>query len=745
MRRIAIWVCFPVLLAAAGELDRDLQRIFGSQDYKVLRPGQLKWSSDGDTYTTVEGSSIVRYETESGKRTVAIGSSLLTPSGTSAPLPIDDYTWSDDSRSLLIFTSAKMVWRQKTRGDYWVLNLHTHGLKKLGGHAPPSSLMFAKFSPQGTHVAYVRANNIYVEDLSTGAIRALTNTGSATLINGTFDWVTEEEFKLRDGFRWSSDGRQIAFWQFDVSGVEPFTLVDNTTSSHPILKTYPYPHPGGKNSAVRIGVVSVEGGSIRWMNIPGDPRNTYIFRVTWTNSNGELLIGQLNRFQNSMTLYLGDASTGSTKPLFEDKDSAWVNVRDSRPDIPVLQSTWLDDGRSLLWTSERDGWNHLYSISRKNGEARLLTDAPQDVISMEGVDRKSNSIYFGSSPENATQRYLYRASLGDPRLVSRVTPASQPGTHSYALSPDCRWAFHTYSTFDRPPSADLIRLPSHEVVRELEGNGALRAAVAPIVRSTPVEFFRVPAGDGVILDGFLIRPPDFDPSRKYPVIVYVYGEPASASVVDAWGNERGMFHRSLAAEGYLIVCMDNRGTPQPRGREWRKSIYKQIGSLPAAEQTAGLLALMKSRPYIDPNRVGVWGWSSGGSNTLNLMFRAPDVYRVGVAVAPVPDLTLYDSIYQERYLGLPEKDSEVYHRASPINFAEGLRGPLLLIHGSGDDNVHYQGSERLINRLVELGKPFDFMEYPNRTHSIDEGAGTSLHLHSAIARFFKDHLRAGPI
>jgi dipeptidyl-peptidase 4 len=744
MRRIAIWICFPVLLAATSELDRDLQRIFATRDYKVLEPGRMKWSKDGAAYTTVEESAIIRYETESGNRTVVASPSLLTPSGASASLPIDDYEWSPNGRALLIFTSAKKVWRQKTLGDYWVLDLDARTLKKLGGKAPPSALMFAKFSPQGNRVAYVRDNNIYAEDLSSGAIRALTNTGSEKLINGTFDWVNEEEFKLRDGFRWSPDGRQIAFWQFDVSGVQPFTLIDDTTGAYPVLTTYPYPHPGGTNSAVRVGVVSTNGGAIRWMDTPGDPRNTYIFRLTWTPSSGELLIGQLNRLQNTMTLFLGDATTGRVKSLFQDKDSAWVNVRDSRPDTPVLQSTWLEDGASFLWASERDGWNHLYSVSRANGTARLLTGAAQDVISVEGVDRKSNSIYFGSSPENATQRYLYRASLDDPKSVARVTPLSQPGTHAYTISPDCRWAFHTYSTFDRPPSTDIIRLPSHEVVRVLEDNHAVRSAVEPLVRSTPVEFVQVPAGDGVTLDAFLIKPPAFDSSSKYPAIVYVYGEPATASVLDAWQSERGMFHRSLAKEGYLIICMDNRGTPAPKGREWRKVIYKQFGSLPVAEQTAGLLALLKSRPYIDPSRIGVWGWSSGGTNTLNLMFRAPQVYRTGVAVAPVPDLTLYDTIYEERYLGVPDKDDDIYRRASPITFAEGLRGPLLLIHGSGDDNVHYQGSEKLINRLVELGKPFDFMEYPNRTHSIDEGPGTSLHLHSAIARFFQEHLPSGP-
>jgi dipeptidyl-peptidase-4 len=319
----------------------------------------------------------------------------------------------------------------------------------------------------------------------------------------------------------------------------------------------------------------------------------------------------------------------------------------------------------------------------------------------------------------------------------------QPGTHFYRISPNCQWAFHTYSRFDRPPVTDLISLPDHKSVRTLEDNSVLRANVASSVEP-PVEFLQISLADGATLDGWLLKPRVFDPSKKYPLLVHVYGEPAGVTVLDAWLGNGTLFHRALADDGYLIASFDNRGTPAPKGRAWRKAVYGAVGVLSAQEQTEAVLALARQRPYVDVTRVGVWGWSGGGSNTLNLMFRPPDLFSVGVSVAPVPDQKLYDTIYQERYMGLPEENAQGYRSGSPINFAEGLRGKLLIVHGSGDDNVHFQGTQKLLNRLIELGKPFEFMEYPNRTHSISEGSGTTLHVYSLIARYVEEHLPAGP-
>lgn len=736
---------------ASEELTKTLDRIFNAKDFEAKRFGPARWIDGGSAYTTVEPSAanadakdgakdkdvpkdIVRYDTASGKREVLVSSTILMPSGESKPLAIDDYAWSKDGKRLLVFTNTRKVWRRNTRGDYWVLDQESGQLRKLGSPAPASTLMFAKFSPDGSRVGYVRENNIYVEDLTTGDIRQITSRSSEVIINGTSDWVYEEEFNVRDGFRWSPDGRSIAYWQFDTSGVQEFTLVNYTDSLYPILTRFPYPKVGTTNSAARVGVVSASGGETRWMDVRGDPRDNYIARMEWAGNSNELVLEQLNRLQNTSDLLLANVQTGQVRRVFRDRDDAWVDVMED------IRST--EDGQQFLWLSERDGWRHVYAVTRQDGSARLVTQEPADVIDLLEGNPKGDWVYYIASPNNPTEHYLYRARVDGSGSAERLTPASATGTHDYSISPDGQWAFHTYSSFDQPPVTELVKLPSHAVVRVLEQNADLRSKAAPLIE--PVEFFHVDSGDGATLDGWMIKPRGFDPSKKYPVLVYVYGEPADVTVTNAWHGERSLFHRAFANDGYIVISIDNRGTPAPKGRAWRKIIYGSVGVLSSEEQAVALRNLLATRPYLDRDRVAVWGWSGGGSNTLNLMFRSPDLYKVGVAVAPVPDQRYYDTIYQERYMGLPKQNPDGYRSGSPINFAEGLRGKLLLVHGSGDDNCHMQGSQLLINRLIQLGKPFDFMEYPNRTHAISEGDGTSFHIYSLIARYIEEHVPAGP-
>jgi dipeptidyl-peptidase-4 len=769
----AISIASPTFLSGSDELNQRLNRIFGSRSFSEKRFGPARWIRGGASFTTLEPSpaiptarDIIEYSTATGKRSVLVSAAQLKPSDADKPLTIEDYQWDHDLQRLLVFTESRRTWRTNSRGDYWLLDLNTGALKKLGGNSPPSSLMFAKFSPEGDRVAYVRANNLYVEELATNTIRALTSDGSDTLVNGTSDWVYEEELNLRDGFRWSPDGLNIAFWQFDQSGVELFTVIDNTSSLYPTLTRFPYPTAGQKNSAVRVGVVSAEGGPPVWMQIPGDPRENYLFRMDWVNDH-ELAVGQLNRKQNIAAIYLSDVTSGSAKEIFRDQDEAWVDVRES---AGAARGTggfdWLKDHQAFVWLSERDGWRRAWSVSHETGKAVAVTPEAEDVMSVQGIDPERYWIYYIAAPENATERYLYHSPLDSspappprpparsrssrsatplakPASFERLTPPAQHGVHSYDISPDFRWAFHTYSTFDSPPMTELISLPDHKPVRTLEDNAELSANAAGLLEPH-AEFLQLPLAEGVSVDAWMLKPRSFDPAKKYPLLVYVYGEPASATVMNQWQGSRALFERAIAADGYLVVSIDNRGTPAPKGRAWRKVIYGAVGVLSAKEQTEAVIALAKARTYVDLSRVGVWGWSGGGSNTLNLMFRSPDLFKVGVAVAPVPDQKLYDTIYQERYMGLPDENAEGYRSGSPINFADGLRGKLLIIHGSGDDNVHFQGTEKLINRLVELGKPFDFMEYPNRSHGIFEGAGTSLHVYSLIARYIEDHLPAGP-
>ena len=732
-------------------LDQQIDRIYKDNEYALPRFGPARWLEDGTAYTTVEpaangGSEIVRYDAATGARSVLISGAQLTPPGGDKPLTIADYVWSEDGSKLLIFTNTRKVWRLNTRGDYWVLSLsaqaNTSGseggkggsLKQVGAGAPEASLMFAKFSPDATRVAYVRANNIYVEHLADGKTTQLTSDGSETIINGTADWVYEEEFGVRDGFRWSPDGKSIAYWQFDSSGVGIFSLINNTDSLYPVITKIPYPKAGTTNSSARVGVVAADGGPTTWIKTEGDPRNTYLARIGWIDA-GTVAIQQLNRLQNRNDFLSADVKSGDVKRIFRDQSKQWVDVNEEVP--------WIDGGRTFLWQSEKNGWNQVYRVPREGGDGQLITKFDGDVTDIAGFDEKGGWMYFRASPDNAGQRYLYRAKLDGSTAPQRVTPAGQPGTHRYDVSPNGRLAFHTYSQFEMPPVTKVIELPSHKVLRPLTDPSTVAAKVKPLL-TPPAEFFRIDIGDGVLLDGYMLKPSTFDPSRKYPFITHVYGEPAGQTVNDSWGGNQLLFHRALTEAGYIVISIDNRGTPAPRGTEWRKVVYGTVGDLSSKDQAAAVRALIARHAFLDGDRVGVWGWSGGGTNTLNAMFRFPDVYRVGVSVAPVPDQRLYDTIYQERYMGLPQENAEGYRVGSAINFAEGLRGKLLLIHGSGDDNVHVQGTEKLINRLIELGKPFDAMIYPNRSHSISEGPGTSAHVYKLIARYFVENLPPGP-
>jgi dipeptidyl-peptidase-4 len=723
----------------AKALDDQITQIFAANTYQVPRFGPARWLPDGSSYTTVEesadgnGRDIIRYDAASGARSVLISSKQLVAPGTSQPMSIDNYVWSSDGKRLLIFTNSKKVWRDNTRGDYYVLDIADGKLHKLGGKGPESTLMFAKFSPDATKVAYVRGNNIFVEMIEEGHIRQITADGTDTTINGTSDWVYEEELGLRDAFRWSPDGANIAFWQFDATGVGTFTLINDTDTLYPETKKIAYPKVGTANSAVRIGVVNVESKKTRWMKTPGDPRDSYLARMEWMDGS-TVGIQQLNRLQNQNDLLLADARTGEVRRVFRDENKAWVDTQGI---------TWIDSGKSFLCLSERDGWRKIYKVSRDGSQITPITLFDADVLELSGVNETAGWAYFIASPEKATERYLYRSKLDGTGTPERVTPADQRGTHRYDVAPGGQLAFHTYSRFDQPPAVSVVSLPEHTALRTLTDTSALVAKLAPILKPE-VEFFTIDVGDGVTLDGYMLKPSTFDPTKKYPVISHVYGEPASQTVMDQWGGSGILFHRALAEAGYIVLSVDNRGTPAPKGAAWRKVIYGAVGDLASKEQAAAMRALAAKYPFIDASRIGVWGWSGGGTNTLNAMFRFGDVYKVGVSVAPVPDQKLYDTIYQERYMGLPSTNADGYKLGSAINFADGLKGKLLIIHGSGDDNVHYQGTERLFNKLIELGKPFDVMVYPNRTHSISEGAGTSVHVYKRIARYFIENLPAGP-
>ncbi len=756
-RRIQIIPIFLLLILPvfAQQSDPSLLTVDSVFTYRTRSLGPVQWQNDGSGYLALEPSptkknflDIVRYDVATGDRTIKVSAEKLTPTGATDPLTVEEFSMTGDEQKILIFTESARVWRSNTRGDYWVLDLKANTLKKLGGpDAKPSTLMFAKFSPDGLRVAYVRENNVYVENLiGDGKITKITTDGSRYIVNGTFDWVYEEELFCRDGFRWSPDSKQIAYWQLNSEGVKEMTLVNNTSALYPVITTFPYPKAGETNSGARVGVVDANGGPTRWIEIPGDPRSNYLPRMEWAASSTEVVVQQLNRRQDTNIVFLADASTGKARPVLTEKDEAWVDtawgdIDWDKTGLARGDVEWIDGGKRFLWASERDGWRHIYSVSRDGSDVKTITPGNYDVISVERVDATNGWLYFLASPENATQRYLYRVRIDGAGKEERLTPANVPGVHSYNISPRGDFAIHFYSSFNKVPVTEIVRVSQHAVARTLIDNKQVQDRLAQL-KQTPSEFFKVDIGDGVQLDGWMMKPHDFDPQKRYPVLFYVYGEPWGQTVMDNWGGRNRLWHQMLAQQGYLVMSVDNRGTPAPRGRAWRKIIYRKMGIVNSGDQAAAARAIAKW-PFVDPARIGIWGWSGGGSSTLNAMFRYPDVYATGVSVAPVPDLHYYDTIYQERYCGLPKDHPEEWKQSSPITFAGQLKGNLLVIHGTGDDNVHYQGTEALINALVAANKQFTMFAYPNRSHGIFEGPGTQRHLFGMITRYLHERLPTG--
>ena len=730
-----------------------LAQIYKEKDFKAERSTYFTWLDDGTGYTVLEeresdkntqddkakddehgvkGNDIVFYNADGTGRKVLVSYEKLIPKGDKEPLTVESYQWSKDGKWLMVFTNGEQVWRSRSRGDFWLLNLETDSLYQLGGeNIEAKKLMFAKFSPDSSKVAYVRDNNIYMEKVGSKAVTALTTDGNDTIVNGNFDWVYEEEFTIRDGFRWSPDNKSIAYWQLDTSGVKYFTMINNTDDLYPTLKEFPYPKAGEMNSAVKVGVVSLSDKKTRWAELGGDNRDRYIPRISWAGTGESLMIQDLNRPQSHNKVWLFDWQKQQLTKILEDKDDAFIEW--------FYKANWSKDGKFFIWHSERDGWRHLYRVSRDGKTVVDLTPGDYDIIDMLALNEDKNVMYFTASPDDPSQRYLFRTSLDGSSKPMRVTPASFDGSNSYYMSKDTSWAMHTFSKFGTPPMKEIIKVSDHSNVKTLVENKALKEKLATEQLPTH-EFFTVNARDGVELDGYIMFPANMDKSKKYPIVFYVYGEPWGSTVQDRWEGDSYLYKSYLTQQGFIVASVDNRGTRAPKGRDWRKSIYKKIGSITVRDQVDALDAMAKRWDVIDTDRVGVWGHSGGGSSTLNLLFRHGDKYKVGIASAPVPDIRLYDTIYQERYAGNPNTDPESYDNTSPITFAKDLQGKLLLIHGTGDDNVHYQGSERLINELVKHNKQFEFFSYPNRSHSLREGDGTTLHYHTMMANFFEKHL-----
>lgn len=724
VRRLSL---LPLLLLAAPAVAQvpalTVHAIFGSREFASALVA-LRWMGDGRSYSTIEpdasgNTDLYRVDAASGKKDLLVRGADLVPPGASKPIRIESYQFSADGSRLLIFTNSERVWRQNTKGTFYVWDFAAQRLIPVS--ATPGYQQFAKFSPDGRLVGFVRTNNIYVTDLASGVETALTADGGANIINGTSDWVYEEELDLRDAFRWSPDGTRIAFWRLDQTAIRPFYLIDDD-SLYPELGPVRYPKAGTPNSEVRIGVVEVVSGRTSWIDL-GPDKDIYVAAMDFAASPDEVWLTRLNRRQNRLDLMLADARTGASRVIMTDTDSAWVEAG-----APM----WIDGGRQFLFRSERDGYAQLFLYTRDGTLVRKVTAGDWDVLGVFGVDEQAQVVYFTGAMDGPLTRPLLRIGL-DGTDLARIS--TEQGTHDVEFDPTFTLYVDRYSRAGVPP-VETLRRSSGALVRTIADNHTLAGKLAAL-RLRPPGFLKIRTSDGVELNAWLIKPKNFDAARRYPVLMYVYGGPGDQQVTDGWRGERYLWHQMMAQQGYLIACVDNRGTGG-RGAKFKKITYLHLGRDESADQIAAARYLGTLR-YVDSRRIGIWGWSYGGYMSSLSMFRGGGVFKAALAVAPVTDWRYYDTIYTERYMRTPQENPVGYDESAPLTYADRLQGNFLLVHGTGDDNVHFQNSVRLVERLEQANRQFDMRIYPSKTHSLS-GGNTGENLYGLFTEWIRKNL-----
>ena len=710
-----------------------------------------RWAAEGPVIRYTEsdeedgGTNLLSYNLETDERHVLIDGSILFGIDVDRLVAIENYAFSADNTKVLIYTDSERVWRLPTKGFYYIYEFESGDLTPLSDRSQGFQ-MFAKFSPDGNSVAFVRERNLFVVDLESMTEKALTTDGAdGSIINGTFDWVYEEEFGLRDGWQWSPDGRFISYFKLDESATRDFAMTD-LRGQYPDYDHFRYPKAGESNSEIQIGIIDVGTGVSQFIDTDtwheGGDQYEYISRMGWTPlTDGQQWVWmiRLNRYQNNLDLLFGDPESATPSIILTEKESSWISVGESK-------ITFLKDGNHFVWMSETSGFNHLYLYDLNGNQISAITAGEWDVTAFHGIDEENQLAYFTAAINNPLERQLYSISIeteaGDEGATTShpVRVTDKAGSHSVNLSSDFSHFIDSYSNTTSPRSWTLHRSNGVQI-KVLEGNRALKKELSEYNLPEP-QFFTVPSADGTSLNAYLMKPSDFDSEKSYPLLMYVYGGPGSQTVRDTWGDSRYLWHAYLVEElDILIASVDNRGTGA-RGKKFKSMTYERLGQVEAADQIAAAKHL-GSLPYVDGDRIGIWGWSYGGYITLMSMLtgEGPDVFKVGVSVAPVTDWRLYDTIYTERYMSTPEKNKAGYGEGAAINYAKNLseRQKLLIIHGDYDDNVHFQNSVQMIDALQAANKPFSFMMYPGRNHGIS-GGKTRLHLFTAVTEFIKENL-----
>ncbi|MFQ5676816.1 MAG: S9 family peptidase, partial [bacterium] len=697
--------------------------IYDSNKFRGTTIANVHWIPDGSafTFTKSDGNAgptiIYKHQVKSGKTSVVISEENVLYNG--KPIGISGYAWSADGKSLLLRGKLRKVWRHSRQAPFFLYDINSKQLTAID--KANATLKNAKLSPDGSLIGFVRKHNIYISDTKTGTERALTNDGTENILNGEFDWVYEEEFGLADGWRWSPDGKKIAFWQVDQTRVKSFAYNVDQTSLYNVVKTVRYPKAGEQNAIVKIGVADIESGKIVWMDL-GEETDIYVPRIFWTNTAKKLAILRLNRLQNHLDVLLADTENGNTRPIVTDTNPAWIDVRH--------EMLFLHNKDQFIMTSEKPGFKHAYLYDYQGKLIQQLTNGNWEISSLVGVDERKGLLYFYGKKDSPLENNVYRVGLNGKNLkrISR-----RAGWHTGNFSPDFKHVVGFFSDINTPTQV-MLRKADGSLVRFLEKNEL--AAISEYQLPKP-EFLTFTTDDNVDLNAYMIKPANFDENKKYPVLVYGYGCPGSQMVVNRWGGDRMLWHQLMTEKGYIIFCVDNRGTGG-RGKAFKNLSYRDISKLAVHDQIEGAKYLGRLS-YVDKSRIGFWGWSGGGYLTLMMMMRGADYFKTGIAVAPVSDFGLYDTIWTERYMGLPQENKEGYAAANVLNYVDGLKGNLLIIHGTGDDNVHIQNTMQVAKAVQDRAIQFDMMIYPNRNHGIS-GGKTRLHLFTKMTNYLLEKL-----
>ncbi len=673
---IYIVLTFITTIFAQQKQKLSLEDIYYSSKLFGKTVQNIQWKPDASAFTFTEMNSETKTE-NIYQHDVATGKKFLLVSGTdliydNKQIPMSHYKWTDDGKFLLIEGPVKSIWRHSTQAPFYLYNISTKSVSALSNG--DIHLRNVKLSPDGTRVGFVRGHNIYVADLKTGKETAVTNDGTDNILNGEFDWVYEEEFGLADAWRWSPDGKKIAYWRLDQTREKIYHLIDEMGEYNTVFDLK-YPKVGEQNAIVKIGVADLSNGKTRWMNI-GSNDDIYIPRIFWTNSSRTLAIMRLNRLQNHLEVLMADANTGKSRTVFTDSNNTWIDVRD---DIFFLKKS-----DQIVWTSEKSGFNHAYLYDYNGKLINQITKGNWEVSSIDGVDENTGWVYLSGKKDSLIQQNLFRVKLDgtDFRKIS-----GEHGWYSANYAPDYRHFVEVYSNASTPVETTL-RNADGSMVRVLE-NGKISALKN--YNMVYPQFLTFKTTDGTELNAYMMKPVDFDPSKKYPVLVYGYGGPGSQMVVDRWGGTRTIWHQYMTEHGYIIFCVDNRGTGG-RGKAFKDLAYLDLGKWSVHDQVEGAKYLA-TLPYVDASRLGFWGWSGGGYLTCMMLTKGADYFKTGIAVAPVTDFRLYDAIWTERYMGLPVDNKKGYDAASVLTYAGKLKGKLMIVHGTGDDNVHYQNTD----------------------------------------------------